>query len=222
MPDQLQRLLGLVGSIISLPLVAILAVAVRLDSPGPAVHRAIRIGREGTPFVCYKLRTMRLHDGTGPAVTAEGDPRISRFGRVLRRFRLDELPQLWNVARGEMRLVGPRPEAPAFVDAGSPLHRRVLSAAPGITGLTQLAYVDEAMMLAVEDPEQHYRDVILPAKLRLDAVYLDHRSFAIDLWILQKTLQAIAGRGLSSADIERRIGTPLDPSANAQTRERNR
>ncbi|MGZ6340057.1 MAG: sugar transferase, partial [Candidatus Limnocylindrales bacterium] len=111
-------------------------------------------------------------------------------------FRLDELPQLWNVARGEMRLVGPRPEAPTFVDLADPLHRLVFTTRPGVTGLTQLFYADEAGRLDPTDPERHYRETILPAKLRIDAAYLRHRSAALDLWILAQTPRALLGRPL--------------------------
>ncbi|HEX8940939.1 MAG TPA: sugar transferase [Candidatus Limnocylindrales bacterium] len=197
MPDSLQRLLGLLGAVLTLPLVGALGLAVRLETPGPAIHRASRVGTGGRPFTCYKLRTMVAAAPTsGPAITAGGDPRLTRLGRLLRRFRLDELPQLWNVARGEMRLVGPRPEAPGFVDLSDPLHRLVFTARPGITGLTQLFYADEAARLDRTDPERHYREAVLPAKLRLDAAYLRHRSTILDLWILGQTPRALLGRPL--------------------------
>ncbi len=129
----------------------------------------------------------------GPRITARDDRRVTSVGRVLRRFRLDELPQLINVVRGEMSLVGPRPEVPAFVDMTDPLHRLVFSAKPGITGLAQLEFHDEARLLAGEDPERRYREVVLPAKLRLDAEYLDRRSTMLDLAILFRTIRAVVG-----------------------------
>ncbi len=195
MPDTIQRLAGLVGALVTLPLVAALALAVKLDSPGPALYPATRVGEGGRPFRCRKLRTMRwAGPDAGIGITVSEDARLTRLGRLLRRYRLDELPQLWNVVRGEMRLVGPRPEAPRFVDLTDPLHREVFTARPGITGLTQLLYADEAAMIDPLDPERQYREAILPAKLRIDAAYLRHRSTRLDLWILGQTPRAVLGR----------------------------
>lgn len=195
MPDAVQRLLGIVGSVLTLPLVAILAAAVRLDSRGPVFYSTERLGEGARTFWCRKLRTMAWRPAApGPGLTTAADARITRVGAFLRRTRLDELPQLWHVAGGRMRLVGPRPEDPRYADLQNPLHREVFAAKPGITGLTQLLYVDEARLLTGADPEQRYRDEILPAKLRLDAAYLRHRSTRLDLWILAQTPLAILGR----------------------------
>lgn len=141
-------------------------------------------------------------ENSGPAVSVAADPRVTQLGRILRRYRLDELPQLWNVVRGEMRLVGPRPEDPRFVDLSDPLHRLVFTSTPGITGLAQLVYMDEAQLLVASDPEQQYRDEILPRKLRLDAAYLRKRSLGLDLWILAQTVRAALGRPPSRRAIE--------------------
>jgi lipopolysaccharide/colanic/teichoic acid biosynthesis glycosyltransferase len=122
------------------------------------------------------------------------------MGRLLRRSHLDELPQLWNVARGDMRFVGPRPEDPRFVDMAQPLHRLVFGARPGITGLSQLVNADEETRIASADPEQTYREEILPAKLPIDAVYLRRRSARLDLWILAQTPRAILGRTVRLPD----------------------
>ena len=133
-----------------------------------------------------------MTDGAiGSNLTMSGDPRVTRLGRVLRRYRIDELPQLVNVVRGEMSLVGPRPEDPSFVDLSDPLHRRVFSARPGITGLAQLEFHDEAERLEGPDAERLYRDEILPAKLRLDAAYLDQRTTLMDLRILARTVGTV-------------------------------
>lgn len=156
---------------------------------GPFLYRAPRVGR-GQTFVVLKVRTM-TPDPAGSKVTLANDPRVTRVGRTVRRYRLDELPQLVNVIRGEMSLVGPRPEDPAYVDLADPLHRRVFSAKPGITGLAQLAYHDEADLLAGPDADQRYRREILPAKLRLDAEYLDRRTTVLDLKILARTVRTI-------------------------------
>lgn len=197
MPDPVQRLLAGFLAVLTLPLFALLAVAVRIDSPGPILYPSDRVGEGGRPFRCLKLRTMRWDPlDHGPAVTTRRDGRLTTVGRALRRLRLDELPQLWNVTRGEMRLVGPRPESPRFVDFGDPIHREVFGIRPGITGLAQLLYVDEADLLDEDDPERRYREAILPEKLRLDLAYLHHRSARLDLWILARTPLALIGRAV--------------------------
>jgi lipopolysaccharide/colanic/teichoic acid biosynthesis glycosyltransferase len=133
-----------------------------------------------------------MTDGAdGSKLTLAGDPRVTRLGRVLRRYRIDELPQLVNVVRGDMSLVGPRPEDPRFVDLTDPLHQRVFRARPGITGLAQLAFHDEAEHLNGPGAEQRYLDEILPAKLRLDADYLDRRTALLDIQILLRTIRAL-------------------------------
>jgi lipopolysaccharide/colanic/teichoic acid biosynthesis glycosyltransferase len=133
-------------------------------------------------------------------------------GGLLRRFRLDELPQLWNVVAGQMRLVGPRPEDPRYVDLDLPLHREVFTARPGITGLTQLVYHDEGRLLDhSEDPDAHYREEILPRKVAIDAAYLRHRSTKLDLWILAHTPLALLGRPIRlPATLQAAIQEPTD------------
>ena len=145
------------------PVLALIAIAMRLSGDkGPFFYRAPRVG-QGRTFTVLKIRTM-TPGSAGSKVTLANDPRVTRVGRTLRRYRLDELPQLLNVIQGEMSLVGPRPEDPAYVDMADPLHVRVFSAKPGITGLAQLAYHDEAELLAGPDADQRYRQEILPAK----------------------------------------------------------
>ena len=196
MPDPVQRIIGAVLAILTGPLLLALGLAVRLETPGPAFLRAERMGTGGHAFKCFKLRTMGANRSDhGPGVTAGRDSRITRVGGLLRRFRLDELPQLWNVARGEMRLVGPRPEDPRFVDLEQPLHREVFTATPGLSGLTQLVYHDEGYLLDdAPDPDAHYREQILPRKVAIDAAYLRNRSTSLDLWILARTPVALLGR----------------------------
>jgi lipopolysaccharide/colanic/teichoic acid biosynthesis glycosyltransferase len=194
MPDIVQRILGFVGAILTAPVLLVLAIAVKLDDSGPALYSAQRVGEAGRIFRCFKLRTMCVGQKGGSAITASSDPRVTRLGRLLRRSHLDELPQLWNVARGEMRFVGPRPEDPRFVDMTRPLHRLVFSAKPGITGLTQLVNVDEEKHNSAVDTERVYRDDVLPAKLRVDAAYLRRRSTGLDVWIIAQTPRAIFGR----------------------------
>jgi lipopolysaccharide/colanic/teichoic acid biosynthesis glycosyltransferase len=179
---------------VAAPLLAALAVAVRLDSRGPALHRARRAGRDGTEFTLLKLRTMRT--GPGPAVTRAGDPRVTRTGRALRATKLDELPQLWNVLRGDMSLVGPRPEDPRYVAGYTVEQRRVLRARPGLTSPATLLLRDEEAVLERlgGDLDTTYRTLVLPAKLAIDAEYVDRATFATDLAVLARTLGAIVRR----------------------------
>ena len=195
MPDAIQRVLGLIASILTLPLVALLAVIIRLDSPGPVLYPSRRLGQGAVPFDCLKLRSMTWQPhAPGPGLTVGDDRRVTRVGRRLRAWRLDELPQLWQVASGRMRFVGPRPEDPRYADLSDPLHREVFSARPGITGLAQLLHLDEASLLTGDDHDLRYRQDILPRKLAIDAAYLRHRSTRLDLWILASTPLALVGR----------------------------
>lgn len=171
------------------PLLLILALAIRLDSPGPIFFRQLRIGRGGAPFTLFKLRSMRS-DGGGAQVTRAGDRRITGVGRLLRKTKLDELPELWHVVTGKMSLVGPRPEVPVYVDLEDPLWQRVTSTRPGLTDPTTLRLRNEEELLAsVEgDSEPFYRRVLLPYKLRTTAAYIDRRTPWSDLGILFETV----------------------------------
>jgi len=182
--------LGSVGLVVAVPVLGMVALAMRLSGDtGPFLYRAPRVG-QGQTFMVLKVRTM-TEGSAGSKLTLANDPRVTRVGRIVRRYRLDELPQLVNVIRGEMSLVGPRPEDPVYVDLTDPLHRRVFSAKPGITGLAQLAYHSEADLLVGHDPDDRYRRQILPAKLQLDAEYLDRRTTLLDLKILARTVRTI-------------------------------
>jgi lipopolysaccharide/colanic/teichoic acid biosynthesis glycosyltransferase len=189
----LDIVVGSVALVFMLPVLAGIFLAMRLSGDrGPFLHRADRVGEGGATISVLKVRTM-VADSTGTGITGHRDPRITRLGRVLRRYRLDELPQLLNVVRGEMSLVGPRPEDPRYIDWSDPIHRRVFTAKPGITGLAQLEFHDESRRLTGPDVEEQYRREILPAKLRLDMEYLDHRSILLDLRILGRTLRTVLG-----------------------------
>lgn len=174
------------------PLLATVAVWIRLDSPGPALYRQERVGRHGVPFRIHKFRTMR-HGAGGPLLTARDDPRITRVGAFLRRTRIDELPQLVDVLQGTMSLVGPRPEVPRFVAHYPPaLRERVLAVRPGITDPVSLAFIDEAALLAAAaDPERDYVERILPVKLKRAADYAERASLAADLAVLWRTLRLL-------------------------------
>lgn len=175
------------------PVLVGIALAMRLAGDrGPFLYRAERVGEGGATFTILKIRTMA--DGSrGAGITGAADPRVTPMGRILRRYRIDELPQLVNVVRGEMSLVGPRPEDPRYVDWSDPVHRRVFMAKPGVTGLAQLEYHDEARLLGGPDIEGTYRREVLPAKLALDAEYLARRSTRLDLQILARTVRAVLG-----------------------------
>ena len=173
-----------------IPVFLIIALAVKLDSRGAVFYKARRIGRGGGLFHMYKFRTMRVDaDRVGPALTYKDDPRITRVGRALRRLRLDELPQLLNVLVGEMSLVGPRPEAPEYVQLDQQVWRQVLSVQPGICGLAQLTFaIDEAALLRDgATAAEVYLAEILPAKLQLDLRYINTRSLGFDMKLLAQT-----------------------------------
>lgn len=176
------------GLVLLAPTLLFAAVWVRVDSPGPVLFRQTRVGRFGKPFTIHKFRTMRVEPGA--AITVGEDPRITRSGRFLRQTKLDELPQLWDVLRGVMSLVGPRPELPHYVALyPADLRERVLAVRPGITDPASLAFSREAELLAAAaDPEREYREVILPAKLRLSAEYAARANLATDLRLILATL----------------------------------
>ncbi len=188
----LKRLLDIIlsasGLMLLSPLYGLIAFWIKRDSPGPVIYWSERIGLNGKPFRIAKFRTMRVNaDREGPAITLGNDNRITSSGHWLRQYRLDEIPQLWNVLTGDMSLVGPRPEAPQYVADYTPEQRQVLSVKPGITGLTQLDYKDEATLLVGPNWEERYRTQVMPAKLATDLTYVHNHSFAGDLKILLKT-----------------------------------
>ena len=184
---------ALCGLLLLAPLLAAIALWIRIDSPGPVLFRQLRIGRHGVPFSIFKFRTMTVQSA-GAQLTVGQDPRITRAGRFLRHYKLDELPQLINVLQGSMSLVGPRPEVPRYVACYPPDVRRiVLSVAPGITDWASIHYKDESAILGhAADPEQAYIDTILPAKLEYYVRYVQQRTFWTDLRIILRTLTAIA------------------------------
>ena len=185
--------LGSCALVVATPVLLGTAIAMRLSGDsGPFFYRARRMGEGAREVTVLKIRTM-AEGVDGPRITLADDPRVSPLGRILRRYRIDELPQLWNVVMGTMSLVGPRPEDPAYVDLSDPLHRRVFSAKPGITGLAQLAFHDEADQLAGPEAERVYRERVLPAKLRLDVQYLDHRTTMLDVRIILRTIRTVFG-----------------------------
>ncbi len=176
------------GVLLLAPVFAALALLILCDDGRPVFFSQVRIGRNGSRFRIWKLRSMRA-GSRGSSVTAAGDSRVTRVGKVLRKFKLDELPQLFNVLRGEMSLVGPRPEMPEYVQPEVPIWQAVLQVQPGITDLASLVYRDEERILgAAADPDTLYRNQVLPAKLLLNLAYLRTRSFGRDLKLILLTI----------------------------------
>jgi lipopolysaccharide/colanic/teichoic acid biosynthesis glycosyltransferase len=175
------------------PVLAVLALAVRLGSPGPVLFRQVRVGQGGRPFELLKFRTMVVGaDRLAANVSPDGDPRITRVGRLLRRWYLDELPQLVNVVRGDMSLVGPRPETPEFVALMTEDERRLLTVRGGLVGPSTLAFMDEAEQLAgVDDAERYYRETLLHRRAQADLAYLECKSLRFDLSLLARQALAI-------------------------------
>lgn len=173
------------------PVLVLVGAAVRIESPGPALFRQERVGLGGSRFRLLKFRTMRARS-SGPQVTASGDPRITRVGRILRRYKLDELPQLVNVLAGEMSLVGPRPEVPRYVQHYPERWRRALTVRPGLTDFAALEFLDEEAILSrSHDPERAYVEQVLPRKLELYERYLAEQSLTTDLRLIAETLRRI-------------------------------
>lgn len=180
-----------IGLLALAPVFAVMSVLIVRDSPGPVFFRQVRVGRQGTLFRIHKFRTMR-HDlaGKGLSITVGQDPRVTRIGAFLRRYKIDELPQLIDVLRGSMSLVGPRPEVPEYVALYPERDREiVLSVRPGITDRASLEFSDESALLAgASDPQRVYVEEILPRKLRYYRDYVATRTFAGDLDIILRTL----------------------------------
>jgi lipopolysaccharide/colanic/teichoic acid biosynthesis glycosyltransferase len=198
-----------IGVLVLSPLLAAIALWIRLDSPGPVLFRQVRVGRHGVPFDILKFRTMtaqplapmvppglqpNLQPSPPRLLTVGRDPRITRAGHFLRKYKLDELPQLFNVVRGTMSLVGPRPEVPRYVACYPPRERAlVLSVKPGVTDWASILYKDENAILGQAlDPERAYIETILPTKLEYYVRYVRKRTFWVDLRIIFQTLRALA------------------------------
>lgn len=189
-------------TVLAVPLILI-GLAVKLDSPGPVFYRVRRVGYRGAQLWMLKFRKMH-RDADGIALTASADPRLTRVGTILARTRLDELPQLWDVLRGRMSIVGPRPEAPEFVALHPEAYDRILSVRPGITGLSQLAFAEEHNILDQADLIGDYVGRILPQKVRLDMLYAGAYELRMDVSVLVWTAAAmVLGRRVA---VHRRTG----------------
>jgi lipopolysaccharide/colanic/teichoic acid biosynthesis glycosyltransferase len=191
-PRVVEILLALGGLVVSSPLMILTAVLIRITSPGPIIFRQQRVGLSGKRFDLLKFRSMCV-ENEGPQVTARGDTRVTRMGQLLRKSKLDELPELWNVARGDLSLVGPRPEVPQYVNPEDPLWQKVLEACPGITDPVTLGLFNEEEVLAgcTGDPERFYLNTLQPYKLLGYVEYLRYRTWRSDVQVLIDTLIAI-------------------------------
>ena len=180
-------LASIIGIAVLWPFILLCWILASLDTGANGLFMQVRVGRGGRHFSILKLRTMRPIPGT--FITTSKDPRITALGAIFRRFKIDELPQLWNVARGEMSLVGPRPDVPGFMDKLSGDQRRILTLRPGITGPATLIYRDEEAILdGVSEPERYNTEIIWPDKVRINLDYLDNWTFSRDLYLIWKTM----------------------------------
>jgi lipopolysaccharide/colanic/teichoic acid biosynthesis glycosyltransferase len=195
--DVAKRFFDVVGAaallLVVSPVLVCLSIGIKLDSRGPVLFRCRRIGRHGNEFAMLKFRKMRA-GASGVTLTIAGDERFTRFGRFLAATKFDELPQLWNVLKGEMSLVGPRPEDPEIVWLHRDEYAPILEVRPGITGLCQLAYAKEGAILDRDDRVRDYVERLLPQKMSIDKLYATTRSFSMDLRILGWTVIAVGIR----------------------------
>lgn len=183
------RVVSLVGLLLIWPLLLVLVLMIRRSMPGaPAIFKQQRVGKDGRLFTMYKFRTMVPHH-SGSSVSVAGEDRITPLGKTLRRYKLDELPELWNILIGDMSFVGPRPDVPGYADCLEGEDREILNLRPGITGPASLKYRDEEELLAkVEDPIAYNNEVIYPDKVRLNRYYYHHYSFVMDLRMIFATI----------------------------------
>lgn len=180
------------GIVFLSPLLAIVALSIKLTSKGPVIYRQVRLGRQKIPFHLYKFRTMGIADAEGLKFTTLDDPRVTKVGRYLRKFKLDELPQLINVLKGDMSFVGPRPELPEFAEHFPDAFQKILEVRPGVTDLASIKFRDESKLIeSGTDVERIYLEKILPKKLAYNMEYLEKRGFFYDLSLIFRTLYAI-------------------------------
>ncbi|WP_300903630.1 sugar transferase [uncultured Alistipes sp.] len=184
------------GLLVLSPLFAVVAVWIKLDSPGPVFYRQIRVGRNNRDFRLFKFRSMRVGSDSKGLITVGGhDPRVTCSGYFIRKYKLDELPQLINVLIGDMSLVGPRPEVRKYVDMYTPEQLHVLDVRPGITSLASIRYRNENELLdRAEDPDRCYVEEVMPDKLRIDLEYVADRSFAYDLKLIFRTFWEVVSK----------------------------
>ncbi len=192
MPRPVEAFLAAAGLLVLSPLLFVIALLIKMYDGGEVLYRAVRVGRNGKLFMLLKFRTMVAGaDKIGAAITTRGDSRITPLGGFLRRYKLDELPQLVNVVKGEMSLVGARPEDPRYVALYNEVQKQILAFRPGITSPASLEYRDEASQLQGDDWQQQYLNIILPRKVAMDLSYLQRRTFFSDIKIIIRTFGGI-------------------------------
>jgi lipopolysaccharide/colanic/teichoic acid biosynthesis glycosyltransferase len=186
-------LFSFIGLLLLQPLLGVTAIIIKVDSRGPVLFRQGRVGKNFRRFVIYKFRTMVVDaEKRGLRVTSGGDPRVTRAGRILRKFKIDELPQLINVLKGDMSFVGPRPEVEEYVKLFEKDYREILKQRPGITDLSSIIFREEEAVLRDQaDPEEYYKTILLPEKIRLAKEYTENSSFFYDLGLIVDTLHKI-------------------------------
>lgn len=177
-----------IGLVIFSPLLLLISILIKTKMPGPVFFTQKRVGQYGNLFSIVKFRTMTVNHG-GNTISVQGETRITPLGAILRKYKLDELPELWNILKGEMSFVGPRPDVPGYADSLSGDDRRILEIKPGLTGPASLKYVNEEELLAEQqDPVQYNNEVIYPDKVRLNLAYIDHWTFWLDIKIICYTI----------------------------------
>jgi lipopolysaccharide/colanic/teichoic acid biosynthesis glycosyltransferase len=175
------------GLVLILPVLLIIALLIKLCMPGPVLFFQKRAGRNGRPFTIYKFRTMTVNHG-GSTISVKGENRITSLGARLRKFKLDELPELWNILKGDMSFVGPRPDMPEYADRLTGEARKILELSPGLTGPASLKYANEEELMAnINDPQKYNDEVIWPDKVRINLEYYWNRSFLGDILIILRT-----------------------------------
>lgn len=185
---------SLIGLLLLSPVFLIITLLVPLEGKGGPFFLQTRVGRDEKPFKLLKFRTMRPDPEDRKKITVGSDPRVTRIGRILRNYKLDELPQLINVLKGDMSLVGPRPEVPEYVAHYDEEQRKVLTVRPGLTDEASLAYIDEERILReADDPQRRYLEEVMPAKLELNLRYVKERSMKKDLRLILRTIGKIVG-----------------------------
>lgn len=180
---------SLLGLVILFPLLILISFAIKIGSSGPILFSQKRVGKDGKQFILIKFRSMMINQESNNTATAKGDDRITTIGVFLRKYKLDELPELWNVLKGEMSLVGPRPDVPGYADNLKGEDRKILKLRPGITGTASLKYVNEEEILSAQDDPQKYNDeVIFPDKVKVNLEYYENQSLWLDIKIIFATI----------------------------------
>jgi len=180
---------SLIGLIFLSLVLVLIAISIKLGSKGTIFFRQKRVGKDGKIFTLVKFRTMMANQNSNNTATAKGDCRITKIGAFLRKYKLDELPELWNVLKGEMSLVGPRPDVPGYADSLKGMDRNILKLRPGITGISSLKYANEEEILASqEDPQKYNDEVIFPDKVKVNLEYYENQTLWLDIKIIFATI----------------------------------